>query len=213
MKNIYITITLLIISTVFFGQDAELQWATAFGSSNYDKGNAIVVDASGNVYTCGTFYDTVSFDPLAPNASLTSFGGADIFIMKQDQSGNFLWVKQIGGTSFESADAMAIDALGNLYLTGSFEGTTDFDPDVTLANKTASGASDIFILKLTSIGIYDWVFTTGSNNYDRGDAITVNASGDIFAVGHFYNLVDFDPSPIGVYTLSSNSSSFPDIYI
>lgn len=212
MKNIYIIIILTLISFTAICQQAEFQWANSFGSAGYDKGNAIAVDANGNVYSTGIFYDTISLNINGTYTNLSSYGSADIYLLKQDASGNFLWLKQIGGTSFDNVDAMAIDASGYLYLTGSFSGTCDFDPDVAVQNRSSVGSSDLYILKLDDNGNYQWIYNAGSISGENGTDITVTDVGDIYAVGHFFNTVDFDPTANDV-SLTNNSSSFADIYI
>lgn len=59
-----------------------------------DKGNAVKVDGSGNVYSIGTFSGTCDFDPSAATFTLTSSGNQDVFISKLDVSGNFVFAKK-----------------------------------------------------------------------------------------------------------------------
>jgi methionine-rich copper-binding protein CopC len=107
------------------------------------------VDSSGNVYTTGYFFDTVDFDPGAGTSNLTSVGGTDIFVSKLDTSGNFVWVKQFGGTSNDNAYSIYVDSSGNVYTTGYFNGTVDFDPGAGTSNLTSVGGTDIFVSKLS----------------------------------------------------------------
>jgi hypothetical protein len=104
----------------------NFEWAKRIGGGDYDEGFSIVSDASGNVYTTGTFEGTVDFDPGNGIYNLTSAGGTDIFVCKLDPSGNFVWAKQLAGASYEYGLDIAIDASGNVYTTGNFMGSTDF---------------------------------------------------------------------------------------
>lgn len=211
VKKITTLLLFIIANILSFSQETEFQWADAFGSGGLDKGNSVTADANGNVYTAGVFYDTVNFDIGMPNASLSSFGSADIFVTKHDPLGNFLWVKQIGGSGFEIMVAMASDLQGNIYLTGSFAGTCDFDPGSAVQNQASNGSFDIFILKLDQDGNFNWVYTNGSSSQEIGDAITVTDAGEVFAAGHFRGTVDFDLSS-NTYDLIS-SVSYTDIFI
>ena len=74
-------------------------WARRLGGTSDDQGFSIVVDGSGNVYTTGFFDGTADFDPGAGTFNLTSAGGQDVFVSKLDSSGNFVWARQLGGTS------------------------------------------------------------------------------------------------------------------
>ena len=71
------------------------------------------------------------------------------------QSSNFLWAKQIGGTNTDIGYSIAVDANGNIYTTGYFIGTVDFDPSPGIYNLTSVGGSDIFISKLPICSIHN----------------------------------------------------------
>jgi len=118
------------------------------GGVSQEKGNSIATDNYGNVYITGFFEYTVDFDPGVGTTNLISKGYQDIFIQKLDASGNLLWVKQIGGASYDFGYSIIVDNIGNVYSTGNFEGITDFDPGVGVRNLTWNGGKDIFILKL-----------------------------------------------------------------
>ncbi|MBL4707896.1 MAG: T9SS type A sorting domain-containing protein, partial [Flavobacteriales bacterium] len=72
----------------------------------------------------------------------------DIFVQKLDTNGSFLWARRVGGTGAEQIGSISTDASKNIYLTGYFTGTADFDPGTATNNLTSSGAADIFILKI-----------------------------------------------------------------
>ena len=95
-----------------------LDWAKGVGGTGGDWGSNITRDSSGNTYTTGIFTGTVDFDPGAGTANLTSVGGNDIFVLKLDSSGDFVWVKQFGGTLDGAANEITLDSSGNIYITG-----------------------------------------------------------------------------------------------
>src|SRR5207253_547472 len=90
-------------------------------------------------------------------------------------------------------EAIAYDALGNIYVTGSFSGTADFNPGSGVAFLNCAGASDIFILKLAASANFEWAIGLGDTSGDLGRAITVDNSGSIYTAGFFEGTVDFDP--------------------
>ena len=99
MKRLLLIIAIC-IPTISFGQQADFEWAKAFGSTNFDHGVSITVDELGNVYTTGVFAGTVDFDTGIGSFNLTSAAGsADVFIQKLDASGNFIWAKAFGSGS------------------------------------------------------------------------------------------------------------------
>jgi hypothetical protein len=181
-------------------------WAKSMSGLGDDTGYFIKTDSSGNVYTTGYFSGTVDFDPGAGVADLTSSGSSDIFISKLNSSGEYVWAKSIGGISEESGNALSIDSSGNVYTTGYFSGTVDFDPGAGVADLTSSGSTDIFINKLNSSGESVLAKNIGGTSSDSGNSLAVDSSGNIYTTGSFYGTVDFDPGA-GVANLSSSAGS------
>jgi len=132
-------------------------WAKKMGGDGSDAGRDIAVDGAGNVHTTGNFYSTADFDPGAGTYYLTAPGGdyfvdPDIFVSKLDSDGKFVWAGNMGGTSSDSGNAIAVDSLGNVYTTGLFSGTADFDPGPGTYYLTGGS---IFVLKLSDDDIDD----------------------------------------------------------
>jgi hypothetical protein len=181
-------------------------WSKQFGGTNTDIGKGIVVDASGNVITIGTFRGSVDFDPGPGTFSLSSSStfDSDVFISKLDAAGNFIWAKRIGSVSTDDdGKGVSVDASGNVYITGGFQGTVDFDPGAGVFNLTSAGSYDIFITQLTATGNFVWAKQIGGTGVDIGNAVKVSSTGDVHTTGVFGNAapVDFDPGA-GVFNLS-----------
>ena len=123
-----------------------------FGGTSYDYGYSVAVDSSGNVYTAGLFYGTVDFDPGSGTENRTAVGGADAYLLKLDSSGDYAWLAVFGDINSEIAEGVAVDSSGNVYVTGYFGGTVDFDPGSGTDNHTSTGYNDVFVLKLDSSG-------------------------------------------------------------
>jgi len=185
-------------------------WAKNLGGSSGDEGNSITIDSSGNTYTTGSFSGTADFDPGAGTANLTSAGSADIFISKLDANGNYVWAKNLGGSSTDDGYSIAIDSSGNTYTTGSFWVTADFDPGTGTANLTSAGYSDIFISKLDANGNYVWAKNLGGSSGDYGYSIAIDSSGNTYTTGYFNGTADFDP---GTGTANLTSAGVEDIFI
>jgi hypothetical protein len=144
-----VTLNMPALSFPAFAQDVEFAWAAGMGGTGYDYGYGIAVDASGNVYTTGSFEGTADFDPGSGVSNLTSAGDNDVFVRKLDASGNFLWARSMGGTGSDRGGGIAVDASGIVYTTGWFSSTVDFDPGAGTVNLTSAGARDIFVQKLS----------------------------------------------------------------
>ncbi|MBL7937009.1 MAG: hypothetical protein JNM51_14475, partial [Bacteroidia bacterium] len=169
-------------------------WAKSMGGTGNDAAKSIAVDASGNLIATGTFSGTADFDPGAGISNLTSTGAGDIFVLKLDATGNFIWAKSMGGSSNDFPGAMNIDALGNIYTTGHYEATADFDPSATVFNLTSAGVEDIFISKLDGNGNFIWAKSIGGISTDIAYAIAIDALGKIYTTGYYSGTVDFDPN-------------------
>ena len=190
--------------------EGNLLWVKQMGGTGRDYGVSIKVDASGNVNIVGDFEETVDFDPDVGTLNLSSAGGRDIFIQKLDPSGNLLWAKQMGGAGFDYSESLDVDNSGNVYASGEFEGTADFDPGVGTLNLTSAGDHDIFIQKLDSSGNLLWVKQIGGTNNDYCWSMVVDATGNVYTTGVFFGTVDFDP---GAGSLYFNSLGYGDIFI
>ncbi len=206
--------------------DAEggFKWARQIGTINLGKWDAlepvaIATDAMGNVYLAGNFRGAPDFDPGRGEASLPWTSEArmqdgkqvnhDIFILKLDTDGNFLWVKGIGGLADERVMGMTLDASGNIYATGYFQGTLDFNPGTAVYDLKAQGLTDAFVLKLNTHGNFVWAKQVGGYGDDTGNNITLSKNGEVAISGTFNNSADFDPGPQkAILTAHTNSDIF-----
>lgn len=175
------------------------------GSSSASIGLSIIVDDLGNVYSTGQFEGTVDFDP-GPSIFNMTATSSDIYVSKLDASGNFIWAKKMVGDSYGQSSSIDMDDMGNIYVSGTFEGTIDFDPGVSVTSLSAQG-SDIFICKLNESGSLHWAKKIGGNGYDYGLAMAVNApTGDVYTTGSFWSTADFDPGPLLFEQVAADSN-------
>lgn len=187
----------------------DLMWAVSFGGSTNDNGTSISTDTIGNVYVTGSFSQTVDFDPGIDTFNLTSNGSVDIFVLKLDASGNFIWAKSVGGAGIDKAHCISVDKQGNSYLTGSFTDTVDFNPGSGVNNLNGQ-LWDIFALKLNASGNFVWAKSMGGTEYEFGFSITTDDVGNVYLTGAFQGTADFNPGS-GVSSFSSNGDH--DIFI
>jgi Secretion system C-terminal sorting domain/Beta-propeller repeat len=207
MTRILLVITFLLCSNFQLNAQNFL-WAKSLGGNKSDYSASIAIDGSNNVYTTGYFLGTADFNPGAGAANLISTGQSDIYISKLDASGNFLWAKRIGGNSYDDATGIAIDGSGNIYITGHFSGTVDFDPGAGTSNLTSTGDYDIFICKLDQSGNFLWAKRIGNNNGDYSWGIVIDAMDNSYITGQFFGTVDFNPGPGTANKSSSGSYDF-----
>ncbi len=172
--------------------NGNVLWAGNFGGVGDDGGLSIAVDSTGNVYTTGVFRYTADFDPNLGTAYLTSFDDEDdFFVSKLDANGNYLWARSFGGDGHDDGVDIAVDGSGNVYTTGFFHATVDFDPGSGVATLTSAGSSDAFISKLDSNGNYVWAEKFSSSNAVAGYGIALDGNGNIYTTGKFKGTTSF----------------------
>jgi hypothetical protein len=137
----------------------------------------------------GSYYAAVTFG----STTLACSGGYDVFVAKMDPNGNWLWAKRAYGTGTENGTGIAVDASGNVYITGYFNSSTlSFASGISLSRNSTS--NDGFVAKLNSSGTWLWARKAGGAGNDQGMAIALDASGNAYVGGiytgtaYLYNL-------------------------
>ncbi len=124
------------------------------------------------------------------------------------------WLKEIAGPSGDNVSSIAVDNAGNFYITGSFSGTSDFDPGSDIKNLISKGSTDIFLAKYDADGNYRWAFNIGAANADAGVTVAVDDAGHVLLTGQFRGLnVDFNPDPGVTNNLSTNNALSTNIFL
>ena len=163
-------------------------------STPYTMSNAITLDHDNNLLIAGEFEGTVDFDPGVGTSNRTSSGTSDAYVTKLDTSGNFIWVQTLDGSSIVDCYDIAIDKMNNIYLTGRFFATVDFDPGAGTSLISATlGSCDIYVIKLDSAGNLTWVNCFGGDDDDYGEGIAVDENMNVYTTGRFQLSADFDP--------------------
>jgi hypothetical protein len=168
-------------------------WGRTWGGLLHDQGLSVAIDSSGNAYMAGGFMDSVDFDPGAGVDNHASNGWVDAFLSKLDSDGNFVWARTWGGLYEDSSISVAIDGLGNLYVTGRYTETADFDPGAGVDSHTSNGSQDVFLSKFDPDGNFIWARTWGGLGQDDGRAVAIDGSGNVYITGFFYEEADLDP--------------------
>lgn len=157
----------------------------------------IAIDTEGNILATGSFSGYVDLDPGPGKDIHNSNGQWDIYLSKYDKTGEYIWGKTWGGSNSDGSTAISVDDFGNIYLTGYFEGISDFDPGPGIDQHVASGYGDAFISKFTPDGSYVWGINFGSDalgGADFGWSLAIDKQGYIYNSGEFLGPTDFDPS-------------------
>jgi hypothetical protein len=169
-------------------------WARTWGGTDIDTAASVGVDASGFIYVTGIFYGTVDFDPGPGIQEITGAGSLDCYLSKFDTSGRLVWVRTWGGAFWDQPTDLALDESGNIYVTGYFSDTVDFDPGPDLTEISSHGDWDCFVSKFNPNGDFQWVRTWGDGYWDMSMGIAVDDT-SFYVTGEFRGVVDFDPGP------------------
>lgn len=160
-----------------------LVWATRVGAAQ--GASVMTMDASGNIY-------------MIPN------GG---YIAKLNNSGVVVWSLPVNFTNIYD---ITTDNTGNVYLTGIFMGTVDFDPGPGVTNLTATATYNTFVLKLDASGALLWAKPILSNANAQGKGLVAGDDGYLYLTGYFQGIADFDG---GTGTASLTAGSTPAAFI
>ena len=190
--------------------DGNFVWAFKVGSTTGDGGYGVYIDDMDHVFLTGTFGNTADFDPSGDTYNLTSTGESDVFLMKLDVDATLIWAISFGGTLSDYAANLTVDIDDNIYVTGYFEGTADFDPGVGVSNGTSNGALDVYLSKFSADGTFLWSRQMGGLENDLGLSVTTDSEGIVYLGGTFRGSVDFDPSAA---TVSHTSNGNYDMFI
>lgn len=185
-------------------------WSGVVAGNGMSVAYKLKIDSPGNVIVAGTYSNTANdFDPGAGTATLTA-SNYDGFVLKLDNSGVFQWVKRIGGIGVDEIRGLDIDANNNIVAGGYYSADIDLDPGPGTATFAMLGSYDGFCVKLDGSGNYSWGATVGGSQYDAAGDVSIDAFGNVYVVGNFGAIADFDPSP-SVFNLTPNGNW--DVYV
>jgi hypothetical protein len=201
MKNLYVTISLIVISAnLTFSQG--FKWGVSAGSTGNDHGRGVAIDEQGSYYSFGLFSGTLSLDSMGNNKNISSAGGYDMVLIKYNCLREYQWALPIGGISDEwggyAEGDIATDASSNIYVTGKFWGTCKFNTrSGNAVSLSSTGFSDAFIAKYNKDGGLQWVQQIGSTAREQGIKVHATAAGDVYGTGDFGGNTNFSGSTGG----------------
>ena len=177
-----------------YDAEGNFIWVKSLGGSEIDDAISIAIDQQNNIVCSGFFNETIDLNTGIEADSVSSNGSTDIYFLKLDNDGNYLWGKTIGGGFLDLAKSLALDPGGNIYLTGFYNWTVDFDPDPFQSHlNDAHIGQDIFVAKYNPDGQYIWAKSIrGEGGDDEGNILIAPSTDRFYIGGEFFKTADFD---------------------
>ena len=158
-----------------YDAQGNLLWTQQLGTSNNDFTAGVVTDSNSNVYISG--YTDGSFDGV-------NTGSYDAWVAKYDAQGNWLWTQQLGTSGSEFSEGVATDSNGNVYISGSTDGSFD---------GVNAGEYDAWVAKYDAQGNWLWTQQLGTSEYDGSEGVATDSNGNVYLSG--YTGGSFDGTP------------------
>lgn len=171
-------------------KDGGFIWCRRFGGSLDDYGRTFCMDSENNIYIAGYCWNNCTYGNTESEDTVFSDLGYKRVLLKVSPDGNLIQSTVLSFNVF----GLDVDLNGNVYSTGSFSDTTDFDPGSGEYLITAENGR-FFIHKLNANGDFEWVRTYHGNYPFYGKALRCDKNNDIIVGGFYREPIDFDPSP------------------
>lgn len=197
----FLLFAILLISFKTYAQPIQFNWAQGMGGNSQATGRGdFIKDGQGYLFVTGEFQGTKTFGPY----TLTATGFTDVYVARYDTTGLCLWVKKGGyAGGVAHAGSIAVDNVGNIYVTGTFTSAITFD----FLTQFSVGAYDIFTVKLDYQGNAVWLNQAGGSSNDYVNSIFID-NNELYSTGSFIGSATF-----GTINLSSSSSIDVDAFI
>lgn len=173
------------------------KWVRQFAGPQNEGGTCLVAADNRSIFVAGTFDQSIDLDP-GPGTDIRASGstGIDIFIVRLDTAGNYVWGHNFQGGSNSPIRQLDLDGASTIIAAGSFAGTVDFDPSPGgTAILSSMGATDGYVLRLDTAMQFEGVLQYGGPGYDNCIAAKHFGMAGLLIAGDFQQTVDFDPGP------------------
>ena len=198
--------------------NGDFVWVKTFGQpAGGARAYDVAVDGDSNILLTGIAQDTgntnTDFDPGAGVLNI-DVKDSSAYVLKLTKDGNFVWAKAFVpnlGSQSSAGYSIAVDSQNNVFTTGAFRNSVDFDPNVGVVALVSAGSSDTFISKLNSAGDYVWAHKLGANQEDEGRCIAIDKTQNVIIGGYYRSpMLDVDPTA-GVKNLTNQGDA--DIFL
>lgn len=173
---------------VKLGADGAVIFDRTFGDGGFDQsGQAVAIDGAGDILVAGNFKGEIDLG----GGALMSAGAEDFFLAKLDGAGQHQWSRRVGDASSQLLQSIAVDAKGDIALTGKFTGSLDFGQKPVLPS---TDVYDLFVAKLDPMGAHLWSYAFGGPFDQIGLGVAMDAGGEVAVTGNFFGSINLTGS-------------------
>lgn len=190
--------------------DGYFLWGANIFGADYQDVMDMVRSETNDLYLTGEFKGSTSFFSAgSPQLFESTDGSRDIFYAKLSPSGEFEWIKIIGGAGLNQVSGIELDGNGNILLGGSYTDTMDFDPSTEAAELVADGEVATYISKYNSAGEYLDALKIENESYIRASNLALGSQDEIYIAGWFTGSVDFAPFGLdSIFDSAGNADTY-----
>jgi hypothetical protein len=172
-----------------FAADGTHLWSKSFGDPTDPQfGQSVAVGADGSIYLAAQFSGEVDFG----NGPLTSAGGSDVLVARFDAGGTTQWSRAFGGTGYDLGRSIAVDAAGDVYVAGVYEGSVAFGGSALEGD--ANG--NLFVAKYDASGAHVWSHGWGVGADITEAAMEIHPEGGVVVSGDFAGSLEVGTEPL-----------------
>lgn len=188
-----------------FDRDGKIVWSIQSGGTQSDQGVGLTIDTQGYIYVSG-FFEGTAFFGKQRQTTLTSNGQLDVYVAKYTPTGELVWARSLGGAKKDIAPGIAVNGKGEVYITGVTRGPGAFlAVDADIIRGMPQGQDDLFIARFSAEGELNQIIYSGGRGFDAGNAIDVDASGNIYITGYFEDEAVFTDANNTPYEIKGRS--------
>lgn len=188
----------------------NLIWEKHFGGTDLDRGRAVTVDANNNVIICATLG---SLNADFGGVTLSTAGLDDVVIAKLTPNGSTVWAKRYGGTANDRPTGLAVAGTGDVWVAGSFFGTTDLGSGPV---SVAPAVQKAFLARYSGAdGTYrnGSLRTIGNSGNNSANDVAIGQNGNVIITGGCKDAVDFGGGPVLIGgTIATGNAVFVAAY-
>ncbi|MDP1728355.1 MAG: LamG-like jellyroll fold domain-containing protein [Bacteroidota bacterium] len=215
MRKFILTLFVLFVFGLNHLNAQTFNWGLRHGGTGADLGRKTTTDAQNNLYTLVFYYNNLTIDSAGTPKVISNYGNRDIAVLKYDCNKVFQWALHIGGTFVDGGayniGGLVVDTLGNLYVSCSMNGSTNFvSANGNVLTRNSLGGVDAFLFKANTAGQIQWINQIGGAGNDEGAGVTLDANQNVYSTGIFFGTATF--TSVSGPTLSRTSMGNGDIF-